>query len=164
MTISFDLDDTLIPGIKRFPTESRTLLRRLSGAEPLRQGTIALWKTLQREGYRIVIYTTSLRCRRKIWWTILVHGILLHTIINQKTHEHRLGQNSRLHSKYPPASGIDVHIDDSEGVAREGLRHGFRVIVLEEQQVGWQAYILQALQQRAVQAAMRPDRPAAPAQ
>lgn len=146
MTISFDLDDTLIPGMKKFPTESRTLLQRLSGAEPLRLGTGALWRTLQSEGHRIVIYTTSLRSRRKIWWTFFTHGIILYRIINQKTHVRRLGKNSGLYSKYPPAFGIDVHIDDSEGVAREGLQHGFPVIVVSEQEKDWAGYIQKALQ------------------
>ncbi|WP_118973976.1 HAD family hydrolase [Taibaiella koreensis] len=145
MTISFDLDDTLIPGVKRFPTESRTLWRRLSRAEPLRRGTAVLWRALQEQGHHIVIYTTSLRSRRKIWWTFFVHGILLRQIINQKTHGRRLGKDSSLYSKYPPAFSIDVHIDDSEGVAMEGQRHGFAVIVIEEREKDWQGYILDAL-------------------
>jgi len=40
MTISFDLDDTLIPGMKRFPTESQRFWHRLVSREKLGAGTL----------------------------------------------------------------------------------------------------------------------------
>lgn len=40
MTISFDLDDTLIPGRKRFKTERQSLFQKLVGYEKIRLGTI----------------------------------------------------------------------------------------------------------------------------
>lgn len=61
MTISFDLDDTLIPGQKRFEPEKISLLRRIAGVEPIRKDTILLFKELRSRGHQIYIYTTSFR-------------------------------------------------------------------------------------------------------
>jgi hypothetical protein len=50
MTISFDLDDTLIPGVKTFPVEKQSWLQKMLGIEPVRAGTIELMKLLKSEG------------------------------------------------------------------------------------------------------------------
>ncbi|GAB2687118.1 hypothetical protein GCM10027037_06600 [Mucilaginibacter koreensis] len=47
MKISFDLDDTIIPGSKTFETEQQTLLQKLLGTEIIRKGTIELFKQYQ---------------------------------------------------------------------------------------------------------------------
>jgi hypothetical protein len=51
-------------------------------------------------------------------------------------------------SKYPPAFGIDLHVDDSEGVAEEGRRHHFGVVVVSPQDPEWTATVLAAVEAR----------------
>jgi len=116
MIISFDLDDTLIPGNKKFETEKRSTLQKFWGIEMIRLGTIELMKSCKLQGHRIYIYTTSLRPASRIWWTFYTYGIKLDKVINQKKHEARLRDQSAFYSKYPPAFNIDIHIDDSKGV------------------------------------------------
>ena len=48
-------------------------------------------------------------------------------------------------SKYPPAFGIDLHIDDSEGVLEEGREHGFRVVVVTPNDERWTEKVLDAV-------------------
>jgi hypothetical protein len=48
-------------------------------------------------------------------------------------------------SKYPPAFGIDLHVDDSEGVAEEGRRHRFAVVVVSPRDPDWAARVLAAV-------------------
>ncbi len=48
-------------------------------------------------------------------------------------------------SKYPPAFGIDLHIDDSEGVGLEGERHGFTVVVVSPEDPDWVTRVLEAV-------------------
>jgi hypothetical protein len=147
MIISFDLDDTLIPGIKRFNTEPRTFIQKICGVEKLRAGTIQLIRGLQEQGHTIFVYTTSLRKTRKIMWTFRSYGIKLDKIINQSVHEKSLGENSRYYSKYPPAFGIDIHIDDSKGVEMEGNRFNFKTIIITEDDTSWTEFILKVIQQ-----------------
>jgi hypothetical protein len=45
-------------------------------------------------------------------------------------------------SKFPPAFGIDLHIDDSAGVAMEGADHRFPVLVIAPQDSGWVERVL----------------------
>ena len=52
---------------------------------------------------------------------------------------------SRLPSKYPPAFGIDLHVDDSEGVRMEGDEHGFRVVVVRPDDENWIQRVLDAV-------------------
>ena len=49
-------------------------------------------------------------------------------------------------SKYPPAFGIDLHVDDSEGVGMEGKQHRFRVIVVSPADPEWTTRILDGIQ------------------
>ena len=137
MTISFDLDDTLIPGIKRFTTRPKTLLHRILGLETLRIGAIELLKKLQADGHKIYVYTTSFRSTTKIWWTFFIHGIRLDKIINQTIHNRMLAERAGNYSKYPPIFDIDVHVDDSEGVVMEGERHNFKTIIVGETNSDW---------------------------
>ena len=68
MIISFDLDDTLIPGTKQFATLERSFLQKLWKVEKLRMGTIELMKACQAKGHKVYVYTTSYRPPRRIWW------------------------------------------------------------------------------------------------
>lgn len=145
MIISFDLDDTLIPGIKRFKTEKRGFLQRIFGLEALRIGTIELVKLLQANGHKVYIYTTSLRSKKKIWLTFYIHGIKPDMIINQDVHNKTLREKAKNHSKYPPVFKIDVHVDDSKGVEIEGRRHNFKTIIVAEEDSNWVDSILSEL-------------------
>lgn len=52
---------------------------------------------------------------------------------------------SCLPSKFPLAFGIDLHIDDSEGVRMEGEAHGFRVLVVRPDDERWTLRVLDAV-------------------
>lgn len=142
MIISFDLDDTIIPGIKKFETEKRSILQKLCGIETIRLGTIELMKTLKLQGHHIYIYTTSLRPASRIRLTFYSYGIKLNKVINQKRHEAVLKAQSTFYSKYPPAFNIAIHVDDSKGVELEGNRFNFRTIIISEENLKWTEDIL----------------------
>lgn len=142
MIISFDLDDTLIPGIKKFETEKRSVFQKLCGIAKIRLGTIELIKSLKLQGHQIYIYTTSLRPASRIWCTFFTYGIKLDKVINQKKHNAVLQAQSKLYSKYPPAFNIAIHIDDSKGVEIEGNRFNFKTIIISEDNLTWTEDIL----------------------
>jgi FMN phosphatase YigB (HAD superfamily) len=137
MIISFDLDDTLIPGTKTFPIEKLNWFQKILGVEPIRAGTIELMKLLKSQGHSICIYTTSFRSPLFIRLTFSSYGISIHQVINQEKHNMTLKERKNLFSKYPPAFGIDLHIDDSLGVGLEGLKFKFKVIVIDEDDNNW---------------------------
>jgi hypothetical protein len=145
MIISFDLDDTLIPGTKRFETEKQTIAHRLLGLEKIRLGTIQLFKELRNKGYRIYIYTTSFRSASKIKLTFYFYGIPVDTAINQQRHNRQLRENKNKASKFPPAFDIDVHVDDSSGLRIEGERFNFKTIIVDENDKNWGQTILKSL-------------------
>lgn len=145
MIISFDLDDTLIPGTKRFHTEKQTIIQRILGVEEIRLGTIELFKTLRGKGYRIYIYTTSFRSATKIKFTFYTYGISVDVAINQQRHDKEMREHKATTSKYPPAFHIDVHVDDSPGLRIEGERSNFRTIIVDENDQNWGQKVLQSL-------------------
>lgn len=148
MTISFDLDDTLIPGMKRFPTEPQRFWHKLVSREKLREGTLMLMKALKEQDCKIYVYTTSLRSPAYIRLLFLSYGIWLDKIINKKIHDKVLLRQASLVSKLPPAFNIDLHIDDSQGVEREGIRFNFRTIIVEEHDRDWANNILRLLERK----------------
>lgn len=145
MTISFDLDDTLIPGTTRFETEKQTIVHRLLGLEKIRLGTIELFKELRYKGYRIYIYTTSFRSTARIKLTFYSYGIPVDSAINQQRHDKQLKENRTRTSKFPPAFDIDVHVDDSPGLRIEGERLNFRTIIVDAHDKNWGQTILKCL-------------------
>jgi FMN phosphatase YigB (HAD superfamily) len=145
MTISFDLDDTLIPGTKRFETEKQTIAHRLFGLENIRLGTIELFKELRGNGHRIYIYTTSFRSTAKIKLTFFLYGIPVDIAINQQLHDRQLKENKTRTSKFQPAFDIDVHVDDSPGLRIEGERFNFKTIIVDEHDKNWGQTILKSL-------------------
>jgi hypothetical protein len=153
VTISFDLDDTLIPGTKRFATEQQNLLHKIFRLETLRIGTVELIKTLQAKGHKIYIYTTSFRSPTKIWWTFFLYGIKLDKITNQKIHEKILMEKASEHSKYPPIFNIDVHVDDSKGVEIEGQRRNFKTIIVSEADLVWTDSVLTSIELHSIKGA-----------
>jgi hypothetical protein len=68
---------------------------------------------LLRRRCELWVYTTSYRSPRSLrgWFRCL--GVPLAGVVNQARHERVVGRQGP--SKYPPAFGIDLHVDDSEG-------------------------------------------------
>lgn len=73
-----------------------------------------------------------------------LYGLYVDGIVNDAVHRRRVrsGDLSRLPSKWPPAFGIDLHIDDSEGVALEGRQLGFKVLVIRPDDANWVQSVL----------------------
>jgi hypothetical protein len=148
MRISFDLDDTLVCYRAGVLQELRLgwLLRLLTHDEPLRLGTPELMRQLRQRGWEVWVYTTSHRrpaaVRRWFRW----HGVHVDGIVNQDVHDWHLRRSSqdRPPSKNPAAFGIDLHVDDSEGVRIEGEQHGFQVVVVAPDDRDWTAKVLRA--------------------
>jgi hypothetical protein len=148
MRISFDLDDTLIcyqPGVPREPP----LLwpwRWLVRDEPLRLGTRDLVKRLQSRGCEVLVYTTSYRSPAGVRLWLRLHGVRVGRVINQDVHDRHLrrDRDSRPPSKNPAAFGIDLHVDDSEGVRMEGRQYGFSVVVVSPDDERWVEKVLAA--------------------
>src|SRR5262249_51504585 len=115
--------------------------------EPLREGTRSLVNELRRRGCSIWIYTSSGRTPFQIRLWLLFHGLRVDGIVNDERHRRELSGRrfSRLPSKYPPAFEIDLHVDDSEGVRMEGDEHGFRVVIVNPEDLHWSRKILQVV-------------------
>ncbi|NQZ45413.1 MAG: HAD family hydrolase [Flavobacteriaceae bacterium] len=137
MNISFDLDSTLIPNGKEFETEKRGGIAKLLGIEEIRKGTAELITELKAQGNKVHIYTTSFRSKRKIRRTLNHYGITVDRIVNQTENQRELKSRNINSSKYPPAFGFDVHIDDSKGVGIESERHNFNAIIIEPMDQNW---------------------------
>jgi FMN phosphatase YigB (HAD superfamily) len=141
MRISFDLDDTLICYQTGVPQEPRLpwYLAALGGNEPLRLGARSLIRQFREHGWEVWVYTTSHRPPRQVWWWFWGHGARIGRVINQDTHDRylRRTRNDYPPSKNPRAFGIDLHVDDSEGVRMEGRQHGLRVIVVSPDDTAW---------------------------
>ena len=125
MRLAFDLDNTLIRCGTNFPLEKPrwAWLAR----EKLRCGIRPLVAVAQAQGWEVWVDTSSFRGPWYIRWLFWRHGIHLNGVVNQTRHNRRVTVPV---SKYPPAFGIDLLVDDSEGVWREGQRYGFRVVVV----------------------------------
>ena|SRR5688500_10113104 len=145
MTISFDLDDTLIPGRKTFETETRNVMQRLTGIGKIRKGTIELFKNLRSDGHSIYIYTTSLRSTVSVKITFLSYGIPVDKVINQQCHDEQLKEHKRRCSKFPPAFGIDIHVDDSPGVEIEGNKFKFKTVIIGESDLNWTEKVIKSV-------------------
>jgi hypothetical protein len=140
MRIAFDLDNTLIRGEHDFALEppKRRFWARLLGKESLRAGFVELAAHCQRQGWEVWVYTTSYRSAgyiRRLFW---LHGIGLAGVVNQARHDREVRVRS---TKYPPQFGIDLLVDDSEGVRMEGERYGFAVLVISPTDADWTAKV-----------------------
>ncbi len=152
MRISFDLDDTLIcyqEGVAQEPSRVPWLLRPWV-YEPLRLGARDLMRGLSQRGFELWVYTTSYRSPTSVWLWLRCYGIRVRRIINQAVHDRHLrrGPNDYPPSKLPRFFGIDLHVDDSEGVRLEGREHGFDVVVVSPLDPDWTKQVLQAVERR----------------
>lgn len=143
MRISFDLDDTLIcdPSVPSEQIVPWWLRWRFQ--EPIRRGTQALLGGLVARRHELWIYTTSYRPERYLRAWFRSFGVPISGIVNQHRHEREIGRWGP--SKLPARYGIDLHIDDSTGVEYEGLRHGFRVLVISPGDLLWTERVLAAV-------------------
>lgn len=136
MRLAFDLDNTLIRCGHDFPlaTPQWRILARLMSNEPLRHGTKELVDYCHQRGWEVWVYTTSYRSAWRIRWLFWLHGIRLDGVVNQQRHNREVRARC---TKHPSSFGIDLLIDDSEGVRIEGERHGFRVLVVRPEDARW---------------------------
>ena len=142
MRIAFDLDGTLIPGQVFFELEPvpAGLFARWVSREPLRKGTVRLFRALRNLGHDVWICTTSFRkplTTRLLFWG---YGAPVAGVINQDMHAKRmaeLGEAYKTCTKYPPAFGVDVLVDDSEAVLIEARRYRFSVVLVKPNDPDW---------------------------
>ena len=114
--------------------------RRWRYPERLRRGTRSLMTALIQRRCKIWIYTSSSRSPRYLRRLFASVGIPIEGVVNLDRHERTVGL--RGPSKYPPAFGIDLHIDDSIGVAIEGVDHRFAVLVVAPEDSDWVERVL----------------------
>ncbi|MDG4596563.1 MAG: hypothetical protein P9F75_12885 [Candidatus Contendobacter sp.] len=95
---------------------------------------------LIRRRCKIWIYTSSGRCPRYLKSWFASFGIPVEGVVNLDRHERMVGL--RGPSKFPPAFGIDLHVDDSPGVAMEGADHRFPVLVVAPHDSDWVERVL----------------------
>ncbi len=149
MRISFDVDDTLVLYEPGAPAEMVVpWWWRWRYPEPLRVGTRDLLQLLHAAGHEVWIYTTSYREPRYMRGWFKSFGVPLTQVVNQDRHDQVVKKSmfpGYTPSKYPLAFGIDLHVDDSEGVAMEGREHGFRVVVVSPTDADWAKRVLAAV-------------------
>src|SRR5260370_29214451 len=123
MRVSVELDDTLIwyQAGEAWETNRVPWLLRGLFPEPLRLGARDLLRGLARRGWEVWVYTTSHRPPSAVAWWLWWYGIRVGRVINQDVHDRHLRRDRHDYppSKNPAAFGIDLHVDDSEGVAME---------------------------------------------
>lgn len=151
MRISFDLDDTLICYRSATAYEPRPAWyrRMFASEEPLRLGAVSLMHALRGRGCELWVYTTSYRSPGSVRRWLRSYGIRVKRVVNQDVHDRYLkrGPNDYPPSKNPSAFGIDLHVDDSEGVRIEGHQHGFRVVVVAPDDPAWVEKVLAAVEE-----------------
>jgi hypothetical protein len=151
MRISFDIDDTLVcdasvPWEQPVPWWARAVFR-----ERLRRGTRDLMYALQERDCRLWIYTSSDRSRTYLHWWFRSLGVRLEGAVNQHVHNRRVKLPAGPFyppSKYPPEFGIDLHIDNLEGVAIEGKRYHFEVLTVSPDDLEWTSRVLNTIDAR----------------
>ena len=149
MRLAFDLDNTLIRGAHAFALETpkRRLWARLLGKEALRAGIAEVAAYCRQHYWEIWVYTTSYRSAgyiRRLFW---LHGIRLAGVVNQARHDREVTVRC---TKYPPQFGIDLLVDDSEGVRIEAQRHGFEVLIVSPTDAQWAANLIALLATKAL--------------
>ena len=138
MNISFDLDDTLI-----IHNSLKHRNEKLLNGEYLRNGTIQLLKKLSKH-HKIFIYTTSFRNPILVKLLFKLKGINIEKVINQSIHIEQMHKMKleNFPSKLPTAFGINLHIDDSQGVLYEGENFNFKTLIIDNDNENWDDEIL----------------------
>lgn len=151
MRIAFDLDDTLVPCGRSFPTAPPPGARRFLCTEPLRAGAPALIHGLLGAGHEVAVYTSSDRPRARVRLDFWSYGIGLARVVNKTAHERWAARLPRTRQalqrclKYPPAFAIDLLVDDSHAVAEEGRALGYAVVLVDPADPTWTDAVLRAL-------------------
>ncbi len=165
MLITFDIDNTIRLHGSSQPAETPVFrwMARLIYREPLRVGFSRVCRELRGLGCKIGIYTTSSRSTGYIRRWMRCYGLQPDLIVNSAIHEvavsGRFGLD-RLPSKHPGLFGVDLHIDDSAGVALEGETFGFRALRIDPEDTQWCDAVLnavRALREVALQVTTRPQ-------
>jgi hypothetical protein len=102
-------------------------------------GARELIRDLQEKGCEVWVYTTSFRSPLLVRLWLRCYGLKVGRVLNQAHYDTYLRQNPE---NYPPSKnlrvfGIDLHIDDSEGLRLEGKQHGFDVLVIDPADANW---------------------------
>lgn len=145
MIISFDIDNLLIPYGDEFEVEQIPFWYKILGAEALRKGIKPLFRTLEKEGHQIWIYTTSYRSLFALSLTFRSQGLYPSKFINESLNRKTLRAQRCTASKNPKLFGIDLHIDDAKGVEIEGIKFGFQTLIISPQDKKWTEKILAQL-------------------
>ena len=140
MRISFDIDDTLVCDASVPDEQFVPRWKQWWYPERLRRGTRDLMRELNVRRHQVWIYTTSYRSTRYLGGWFGSFGISISGVVNQQRHERVVGRQGP--SKYPPAFGIHLLVDDLEGVRMEGEHFGFRVVRVAPEDEGWAARVL----------------------
>jgi hypothetical protein len=148
--ITFDIDDTIRLHGSAQPAEKPAMpwLARLFYREPIRNGFVKLCADLSSQGCRIGIYTTSARKVGYIRRWMRCYGLSPDLIVNAAIHEAAISSrfpHSRPPTKHPGLFDVDLHIDDSEGVAIEAAKFGFRALIIAPQNLDWSAAVIHAV-------------------
>ena len=146
MRIAFDLDDTIIRGRVPFPEEPlpKNPFARSFCSERIRAGTIKLMNDLRAAGHSIWIYTTSFRNPFATKLMFRAYGTKIDRMINQHEHQKKISKlapHFKHCSKYPPAFGIDVLIDECDGVLIESQQFNFQVLQISSSDDQWDEYL-----------------------
>jgi hypothetical protein len=109
----------------------------------------SLLKELAHRGCDIWVYTSSERSSHYVRLWFWLAGVALGGIVNQSIHNQVVRDGypfpSLTPTKYPPAFGIVLHVDDSEGVAQDGAEHGFDVVLISPSDPEWATRVLEAI-------------------
>ena len=148
MRVAFDLDDTLIPGRVPFPVYPlpRNPIRRMFCCEPLRTGSVKLIGELQDLGHEVWIYTTSYRHPFRTKLMFRAYGARIRRVINQSEHLRKMAEMNDIFqhcTKFPPAFGINLLVDECSGVVAESQRFGFEVVQVQPDDPDWAAKVLE---------------------
>jgi hypothetical protein len=136
MKIAFDLDNTLIKNKFIFPVEKpqKVFLATLIHHEYLRAGTQEIFNFCKQQKWETWIYTTSFRSSTLIKRNFWLYNIAIDGVINQQIHKEKVTINC---SKHPPTFGIDVIVDDSDGVKMEGEKYNFNTVIIQPENENW---------------------------
>ena len=87
---------------------------------------------------------------RAVRWSFAVRGVRITRVINGA--EHARCFPDMAVTKRPDVFGIDLHVDDSDGVAIEGDRLGFWVLRIKIDDSSWTEKVLEAVEKLEISA------------